>query len=471
MKKIVFDSHQIPSLPEVFHTYWGQEIKSTEDIWELSDIGFRTKFDFNKFQHKHIKYSIKLYLGTLAISKSLSHLHNCYRKLTDGLSGPLGNPLDSSITKVIDQFMATKRNTRNEFQIWYLKDWYLWCSDIGIPYFDENYAEYLSSIMISGNTKGQAVLSMEENHGPLTELELSELVALVSKDPHLSYGKVLTFLFLTLGSNPRNLSLLKWVDFSVISEGNYKVYLLNVPRIKKRTKIREDFKTRELDGRIGRLLEEFKKVAHSENVFEGRHGEPLTAMEIYNVFKQYISELIIGTSLSSINLSPRRLRYTFATRLVMSGVSKERLAELLDHTDLQNVQVYYDLRHKIKSFLTEAENLKLSNLLGRFAGEIHPKSKKIIKDIKYFSSSASGELGSCGSNSDCELSAPYSCFVCKKFNAFEDSLSWYKKVLKDLLQWKSQRAEEHDGNDRIASQMDPVISALKDLISRIEEMA
>ncbi|MFA5583027.1 MAG: tyrosine-type recombinase/integrase, partial [Bacteriovoracaceae bacterium] len=308
----------------------------------------------------------------------------------------------------------------------------------------------------------------DEDEGPYNDQELNSIVRLLKNDIKLSHGKLLAYLFLTLGVNPRNLVLLKWEHFSVIENGSHKIYLLKVPRIKKRSET-IDFKLRELDQRVGIIFDNLKSKADDGYVFKDSNGEPLTVMGLRGVLLNYLSNLFEGSELENVRISPRRFRYTFATRLVISGVSKERLADLLDHTDLQHVQIYYDLRHKIKGFLTEAENKKLGTILKRFEGSIEFANTDIGKDIKYYTLTANSALGKCGSDAHCDLNAPYSCFVCPKFNAFSDSLESYKKVYDDLLSWKKNRKEEFDENDRIQYQMDEVISALTDLIARIEE--
>ena len=469
MSKEIFDLEEMPTLPGKIKSFWGDQINSADDEWPTTDIAIRHTFRFQKIQNLHLRMCIKLYLGTLAVSKSLSHVKNSYYVLIKTFSSIDGTDLELQVQKSIDRYILENRNTNNEYTIWYLKDWYNWCLDLYIPYFDEGYADYLDNISISGNSKGQAVLSLEENDGPLNEQELGELVRILSNDTELSRGKVLAYLLLTLGTNPRNMCLLQWKDFSVLSNAGYSLYRISVPRIKKRFRNRVEFRERELDSRVGKLIQEFKSYQNSEYVFVNSSGLPLTIQALRLELQSYFARVFSGTSLEGVIISPRRLRYTFATRLVMSGVSKERLADLLDHSDLQHVQVYFDLRHKIKGFLTEAENGKLGKLFGKFEGTLHPENTNLNKDIRYFSDKLKVPVGNCGSGSSCELLPPYSCVTCKMFNAFEDSLEWYETMLKDLLSWRQDRLDTFAENDKIHTQMDEVISALKDLVKRIKE--
>ncbi|MDQ6674514.1 MAG: tyrosine-type recombinase/integrase, partial [Chloroflexota bacterium] len=43
-----------------------------------------------------------------------------------------------------------------------------------------------------------------------------------------------------------------------------------------------------------------------------------------------------------LHLTPRRLRYTLATEMAREGASRHKIADVLDHTDLQNVEVYIE---------------------------------------------------------------------------------------------------------------------------------
>lgn len=468
MKKTkLFNADLIPEIPKVVKTNWGQSLSTKSDVWLLDDIGLRVKFNFKNFRNSYLKHIIKLFLATTAYSKSLSHVSNLERHLQN-LGDLDSSDLQKDIISFIDNFISERRNASEEYQIWYFKNWYIWCSDLGLPYFDSDYADYLDNISISGNSKGQAVMSLDENEGPYSDQELNLIVNLLKNDRSISVKKLLAYLFLTLGVNPRNLVLLKWGHFSFVESNGYSVYLLKVPRIKKRsTEI--DFKLRELEQRVGTIFKALKKNNGDEDyVFKTSGGKPLSVLGLRNLFKSYLENLLKNSEMENLRITPRRFRYTFATKLVMSGASKERLADLLDHTDLQHVQVYYDLRHKIKGFLTEAENKKLGTLLKRFEGGIDVKGASANKDIKYYTLTANSALGKCGSDAHCDLNAPYSCFVCPNFNAFSDSIDSYKKVHKDLLAWKQSRKQDFDENDRIQHQMDEVISALTDLIYRIE---
>lgn len=469
MKGQIFDTSSLPVIPDCSLTHWGERFNGNDDVWKFNDVGRKDILNFLRIKNNYVRFVTKFFLSHYAQIRSLSHVVNFYTQFVLILSDLDDYNLEEKLSEIINKKIIELRNTQREFEIWYLKFWYVWCADVELPFFDSEFAEYLSRIKISGNLKGQAVLSLDLDSGPLNDLELNCLLKLLFNDEDKK-EKLLVLLYLTLGCNSRNLSLLKWEDFTILHEESFKLFLLKIPRIKKRKIARSEFRERELDSRVGKVLENIQYACKDEDfIFQKDNGDNYTSKELRYLFMGYISALVVKTDIENIWITPRRLRYTFATQLVMSGASKERLADLLDHTDLQNVQVYYDLRHKIKGFLSEAESLKLKDVYQRFEGKILPSKSRYNEDVKYHSHSEKVlSVGNCSQRNLCELSPPYSCFVCPKFNAFEDSLDSYKKMYADLIEWKHQRNESQGENDKIQNLHNEVISSLSDLIKRIE---
>lgn len=477
-KPFLYDIESLPALEEKVICRWGQELRSSDDNWRLGDIGAQANLRFERVSNSLLRHSFKTYLGFTSQTKSQSHAANCYKHLViffeqNKFSGDFKEDLKKSLLKEISH----RRRKSNEYILWYFKDWYLWCSDLGFPFCCDEFAESFGNLKIAGNIKGQAVMNLDKDHGPLTDDQLHTLVEALKNDKSRENIKIrtLAWLFVILGSNPRNLALLKWKDFEVFqSENGLKVYILRVPRIKKRqSRSRSEFKDRELDSRVGKILEDLQKdqkAKQEDFMFGDPAGNPMSPLLLTVLFSKYIQSLLFP---NGFKVTPRRLRYTFATKLVMSGASKEKVAELLDHSDLQHVQVYFDLRHKIKDFLSEAESKKLGEVFRRFDGNIlgKEKAKELPGDVhfSYVEDENKPVIGNCGSNSFCDLNPPFSCFVCPKFNAFEDSLEVYEKVLKFLVDWSKRRKDKWGENDRVHSLMHDVQLALGDLISRIKK--
>lgn len=252
--------------------------------------------------------------------------------------------------------------------------WYLWCTDAQYEGFDEEIAAELESRTIGGNLKGEAVLRDDPNEGPLRQIEIEALIAHLHRAGETATLGIellaAAWLFLAFGTNPKNLLLLNEEDLLTTkqADGNL-VYELRLPRIKKgQANERSGFKTRALLPEIGRLLEQLieqntraRRLAMLEHN-PTRFARPLFRRETPKAalldtdfesdayrrdnqwFTSALSLLAFTLDLQAetggpLHLTPRRLRYTFATRLVQEGASPMELAEALDHTDLQHVMV------------------------------------------------------------------------------------------------------------------------------------
>lgn len=467
----LIDMSTLPVIKRFFTTRYGENINGDDDLWKLSDGSQILNIKYKRIRNDYLKYNLKLFLSFHAQRSSVSHTRNYYYTLVNLLEKVPPNKItEKSLKTMLKLEIKNRRGQKNEYTLWHLIDWYCWCADLGLPFFDESFALSIENITISGNLKGEAVRSLDKNQGPLDDVQLNRLLKKLSedKDSENIEAKVLTWLCLVLGTNPRNLSLLLWKDFEVISNpgSEHKIFFIKVPRIKKRNEgNREEFKKRELDRRIGAVLLDYK--GKDRNLNESMFN--LLAGELSNKVVNYCRDKL---SLD-FHVNPRRLRYTFATRLVLSGVSKERLADLLDHTDLQHVQVYYDLRHKIKGFIDAAESKRLGEIFKQFEGNIlRGKDANNVSHNLSFSYSNQKDkpvIGNCSSGDLCELNPPFSCFLCPKFNAFESSISTYKEILNYLANWSSKRLESFGENDRIHTLMKDVQLAIGDLINRIEK--
>ena len=448
----------------------GVSFEPQKDLWRIDAKTKSFIFNFKDIPNPSLKNIIKLYLSFKLSSRSISHCHNSYRFLYNQLRKV--NEI-SEFEPLIFKTISKYKNTKNEWQLWCLKDFYQWSLNMNFKQFSENIGDTFSNIKISGNEKGHKVLIQDENEGPLSDSQINELVEKMSGDQSPEWEEIRLYLWisLVLGANPRNILLLHWSDFKVLETGNQKVYMLNVPRIKKRLEDRQEFKLRELDSRVGKILENYKNkiITKTNNDLD---SPIFTTPDKKNYFQQSHLPRRIRNYLKfldiNFNVTSRRLRYTFATRLVMNGVSKEKLGELLDHSDLQHVQVYYDLREKIKDFLSEAESKELGEIFKRFKGNITKDNGDGDILYSYVKNPKKSVLGKCGSDELCNLNPPFSCIVCPKFNAFSDSLDVYKQMLTYLVTWSIDRKETYGDNERIHSLMHDVQLALGDLISRIE---
>ena len=69
-------------------------------------------------------------------------------------------------------------------------------------------------------------------------------------------------------------------------------------------------------------------------------------------------------------INPRRFRFSIATHMAEEGASAFHIAEVLDHTDTQNVMVYVETVSSIADSVAKATDETLAPLVRRFQGKV-----------------------------------------------------------------------------------------------------
>ena len=72
----------------------------------------------------------------------------------------------------------------SDWQLHYIRDWYRACSDLGYLDFSPEIAFDLEERTVGGNRKGQAVLSLDPEDGPLSDLEITGLLNALNARRH-----------------------------------------------------------------------------------------------------------------------------------------------------------------------------------------------------------------------------------------------------------------------------------------------
>lgn len=291
-------------------------------------------------------------------------------------------------------------------------------------------------------------------------------------------------------------------DLIQLKDGDQTAFVhLRVPRMKKReNEVRSSFRTRGLTREIAEVLLELIDLNSSRELDAGAAGPRsrpifqrrtpradlvdgpldrfawhLRADEFTGLVESAVAALRVLSPRTGkpLNITTRRLRYTFATRLVREGVPKLEVADLLDHSDTQNVQIYYDIKSDIVEHLDRAVAMALAPLAQAFMGTLVSGPDAAIRGADPDSSIATvagdpghvEKLGNCGSFGYCGLMAPIACYTCKSFQPWIDAP--HHLVLDQLLKDRDRRvAGGLDG--RMVTMMDTTICAVAEVISRIE---
>jgi integrase len=425
--------------------------------------------------------------------KSPDHCRNLFRDLTmlTHLYERLG---DVPLRTLLYGYLAQLRGAGAEWRFHYVRDWYRWCSDNDLPGFDDPDLYYeITSLRVPGNRKGDAVRSQDPDEGPLDEVEEATLRAALLRDDGPIIERAITWTLLALGCNPANLVYLCEEDFKTVRSGANVFYSLDVPRIKKRQPPRAEFKTRKLDSALASLFELMCRRNQDIGI-PNSHSRPLfarmtrrddcigtaiesfafhhTSEDIKTLLRQCVRRLGIVSHRTGkpLQVSPRRLRYTFATRKVQEGCSMDALAELLDHTDLQHVIVYYSGRGIVKR-LDEAIAVSIGPLVNRFMGRVVADESQAVDGGGRIKAEPLGrivDIGTCGSASLCTLFPPASCYLCPQFQPWKNAP--HRDVLDDLLRRRDERVSAVGRpEDRIAKQYDEMILAVGQVVAICED--
>ena len=167
-------------------------------------------------------------------------------------------------------------------------------------------------------------------------------------------------------------------------------YTLKVPRVKQRNAHpRAEFKARPLVSQVGGPLLDYARRVRQR--FEGRiddaneapmfpakvavEGAPgyawhQTSKALSSGLNWSLSKLAVRSERTggTLHITPVRFRRTFGTRAAQEGHGELVIAELLDHTDTQNVGVYVAAVPEIAARIDRAVAMALAPLAQAFKG-------------------------------------------------------------------------------------------------------
>jgi hypothetical protein len=364
-----------------------------------------------------------------------------------------------------------------------LRTFYEWGVAHQYPDFDRGTLLILQSITAPGNSKGHHVRFRHETKGPLSPDEKLLVSRSLTAGKGTDRDRVIVMLHLELGLNPNSASRLKNKDFKRFQIGDIVEYQLDVPRLKKRTAHRET-KRRPISKRLGELIEKLQQdEAEAPLLHWLTYSDPEDV--IRQSMKRFVDEadLVSPRTRKRLSLSPRRFRVTLATQMAEEGASKFQIAEVLDHSDLQNVNVYVETASTIADYVEEATDHALRPLVSRFLGKIVDSVEaQAFEDIPNRIIPAevphlllplldAGGVGLCGrdvrKDGLCRLFPPLSCYLCPSFAALRSGP--HRELLESIenftREWKG-RVDQ-----RILAQLDDVRVAISQVIEQLAASA
>jgi integrase len=466
-----------------FRDKFGAAVERVENAWLVHTMrkNHRFAFDFNFLETRDRDLAIGFvrYLRHQLQVNGVEHSRNTYLKNKLFLDWASYSDADG----FLEAFQSHKRELRQrslEPTLYYTKDWFLWCANQSLDGFDDAETYWtLKDTVIPGNAKGRAVETSDPEDGPLFEVEENALRAALQECTLTLRAKALVWIFFALGPNPMNVALLAENDVAWEERAGVDYYSLKVPRIKKRLKPRAQFMERKLDKFLGSLLIQLR----DENI--RRYGQPAQLRPLFwgtekrdtgadwRMFEWFSGANDLSRELSAaidslrvvspitgevLRITPRRLRYSFATRQVLQGCDSDWLARLLDHSDEQNVMVYFKNKEAHKT-VNASINERFGRVAKRFLGRIMKDERSAggtaqnrIKEIIDLNEIMN--LGSCGLDGPCNKAMPAGCYECRKFVAWEDAP--HERFLEQV--------KKRANGPREAVQMSGVISAIQQVV-------
>lgn len=493
----------VPELPEVARTRSGVAFDPRANRWSYRDAVENVNLDFARWQASDsFVASAKCTLLWYAENMSPWHLKNMHVRLGHCLN-TLGAGRDSPLEEITSTDLINYRATLTNATSWYfgslsglLQKWH----QLGYWGVSAEAVALLKQVRTQGNRKGEAVLTHDPLSGPFTDIELESLQSALTK----AYaegevdreGYLLAYLFMLLGQRPVQYVALKVRDVGVAcAKDGTTLYTLRVPRAKQRHQLsRAEFKDRVLIPQIGEVL-----VQHANAVrttFEGRLMDPSdaplfpssrkfsdapkgfehhrTTQTLTKLLERTLERLTAMSERTGLplNITATRFRRTVATRAVMEGHGELIIAELLDHTDTQNVGVYVEARPEIVERIDRSLAMHLAPMAQAFTGLIIEDESQASRagdltsrvcDPRFDASMK--PMGSCGKHGFCGFLAPIACYTCVSFQPWLDGP--HEAVLEFLIGERDRLAAKTDL--RIASVNDRTILAVAEVVRLCEE--
>ena len=411
----------------------------------------------------------------------------------------------------VPKFSATAlRNYRKsldrdtEWRLAGIRAFLLHWHDQGYPGVSDEAAQWLQGVRLKGNKKGRAVLSMDPNNGPFDDQELTAILNFAPQE--YERGRIslttltCTLLLIYTGRRPVQLSSLRIGDLNhTITQDGRHIDVVCIPRAKQRGQpSRTDFKHFWLPPDVSRLLQTQRDavVARAED----RVGKlPSTVIDEVPLFPNWskldeircIEDLdhagrndalqmrteAIGRGLKRIrvvsprtgrqlNMAPRRFRYTLGTRAAREGFGVLVIAELLDHSDVQNAWVYTRDHPNFRIKIDEAVGQQLVPLARAFAGKVVDREADARHgdDSSMRIGTLEQQVGTCGSRGFCGAEA-LACYTCMHFQPWVDAP--HHKVL-GLMRERRQQMEDAGASEMVLGAIDPSIHGVRAVMAACE---
>jgi integrase len=490
--------------------YWFAE---DDSIWQLDKNVKVNVGQVRDLLSAESRYGFTSTLAHYASTMSSNHTANMSKELYAMLDTVTSSSID--VTTLINYRATLTRWTEHRLGSvrGFLYKWH----DLGYPGISDDVVDQLDLWSLKGNIKGDAVKRDDPTQGPLTDNELLAFnegaVRAFEKDLISMTDLAMALLTSNTGRRPIQVTHIKIGDL----KGNCKnkkaepMYLISIPKAKQRDGgFRGSFKifamTLELWAVLNAQQKQSVKLVESTLGYELQEGDrlmlplfpDLPAFEGVTSVTQLrqlletdrlhlkaktITEtlrrvVVLGNIHSErtnklLDIVARRFRYTVGTRAAREGFGPMIIAELLDHSDIQNVEVY------VKNIPEHAEPLdlmqpQLARWAQSFQGVLVDNEQDALRgnDLTSCIRDRGNGIGTCGSYGFCGAGVPVPCYTCMHFQPWLDGP--HEIVYAELLATR-ERIFNITGDETVAAANDRSMLAVLQVIqmchARREELS
>ncbi|MFA0062065.1 site-specific integrase [Vibrio cyclitrophicus] len=369
---------------------------------------------------------------------------------------------------------------------------------------------------LGGNAKGEAVLTLDPETGPFSDLEF-EAIGLHAAHRYAE-GKLKTdeyaclSMFKASGRRPTQIASIKCKDYSYSSKyTGASTYIVLIPRAKIRGgKFRSVLKpyalansfaqvvelhikeqTAKVEGALGRKMKPEEKgelplFVDVGTVEEIQSIPPDSLLDYLKSELPHIKRTNLTNKLNSavkklkiisertgepLKSTGYRFRYTLGTRAAREGAGILTIANLLDHSDTQNAHAYVANTPEHAVYISKIMNQPLARFASAFAGKLVDDEGEANIENKGAARIPCREkncdVGSCGSSSFCQDYAPIACYLCPKFRPWANAP--HHLILEWLVEERERLKSVTNGDMQIVSINDRAILAVCQVIQLCRE--
>lgn len=391
----------------------------------------------------------------------------------------------------------------------FLYAWY----DYGFVGMSEDVVTLLESFRLKGGLKGVAITTSCPYSGPYTDIEMAGLInwlhdAIARQEIELETFSYLITLIYT-ARRPVNIWSLRSKDLLAKRGKSGDEYTLSIPRAKQRGgTFRQTFRALKIDEDLYLALKNL--CIKNEQIVSAQIGQPIPESLVGEIpiylnpnqlsvirDEKQLHQVLLGskpdmlhatrsmcdsyvklcarkcTVISErtgdyIHLNARRMRYTRGTNIRREGFGASIIAELLDHSDTQNVKVYTENTANEAAIIDKAIGAQLAPFAQACMGTLIASERDAIRGKDPSSRIPNQNLdavGNCGSFGFCS-SGYKACYTCTSFQPWIDGP--HEDVLAELYLEKEQ-VLKITGSVQMANINDRLILAVEDCVARCKE--